>query len=289
MKKTVWFITRRGFGSEMNFLLYAIHYLREKSPQTKLFVNSNFSSLSYKNGLSDYFADNDLFKTFDIEKNSRTRHIFRVIHPFNFNYCRYICIKQIAYIFLKKGMLSLYHLQFNRIKCFSDERRKDKNKYIRDINDILNDIWRFNPQTRQSIADKIKELDIKGEYLAFHIRRGDKKSEAELIEVANYMDRVKKLNTETKNIFVMTDDYLVIEELQKDYSEYKFFTLCTENQQGYHQNDFNRTTYEKRKEAMLTLLADIEIAKQAEFFIGMSRSNLSILIEYFMTTECHNI
>jgi hypothetical protein len=97
------------------------------------------------------------------------------------------------------------------------------------------------------------------------------------------------LNTSINTIFLMSDDFSVYLELKEKLPEYIILTLVDSERKGHKQSDFNKLSTINRKNEMISLLTEIEIARNCSFFIGSHRSNLYRLIEYFKLNNCFSV
>lgn len=91
------------------------------------------------------------------------------------------------------------------------------------------------------------------------VRRGDKISsrEAVLIETA---DILKKTQLETKSsIFVQTDDYNVVEELQALLPESEIISTVPQDKRGSHAHTWRKLTARERKEQTEEMLVGLEV------------------------------
>jgi hypothetical protein len=140
----------------------------------------------------------------------------------------------------------------------------------RELSDM---IWRYNEPTRKEIEKLMAEVDIVGPYASAHIRRGDKNTEAEFVEVDRYMELIKNNSPEVRNVFVMTDDYSVMDELHEKYSDYKFFTLAGRDEHGYSLKQLSALDAGTKRYNIVKLFAMIEIMSHSELFVGTMSSN----------------
>jgi len=140
-------------------------------------------------------------------------------------------------------------------------------------------VWQIKPQIRQKIEKEIAKLDLGQEYNVLQIRRGDKSIEAKPVEVAQYVSRLAKLQTNSdKAVFVMTDDCRTVDEVKKMLSSTSVKSLCVSEEAGHDQATFNSLPPQKKLDATIKLLTEIEIARNSNYFIGTFSSNIPRLI-----------
>jgi hypothetical protein len=139
------------------------------------------------------------------------------------------------------------------------------------------------------------------EYAAFHIRKGDKvegydSANGKVIEgedrpIHEYLSFLHRLAPNLKNVFVMTDDFQVIEELRNTAKTIRFETLCESNEKGYHQSKFDWLDKKGKINSLIRLLAEVDIAINSKLFLGCYKSNVSrhIALTHKYPYNCHSI
>ena len=187
-KKCLWILTNRGFASEYNHLLYVMNYC--KYTKKKIFL---YSDKSCHCKFLDYYLPNREFTNEKEYKFIFIRYITKqypvVIIPWFFR-SKKISIKEqfvILFVLLRSIFLIslgyknnlIFYVFFDYIRGFNRKKKaKNKNDFISDINRILKNIWKFNTETKEEIAELLLSSKInfflKKEYFSIHIRRGDK-------------------------------------------------------------------------------------------------------------------
>jgi len=165
---------------------------------------------------------------------------------------------------------------------------------------LYHDKWRRRHEAQWELG--LGERD----YVACHVRQGDKiigtpyrtpdgkwgvLTEGEFIPVRTYLRNIRKIAPDIRKIFVMTDDYAVIEEFRLLAKGYSIHSFCTPGQNGYHQADFNKKSQDERRAAFLSLMEEVEIAAASHAFFGCYRSNVSrfILLKHFNPDLCFSM
>lgn len=133
-------------------------------------------------------------------------------------------------------------------------------------------IWRYNKSTQSKIDGLIADLNLPKEYLAIHVRCGDKITETNLYDPEEYFDKAS-IHSKIKNVFVLTDDYRVIKELSSKHPDYQFYTLCQEDEVGYNLEKLLSQTRKEQELAMLRLWASMDIMENAIIFVGTFNAN----------------
>ena len=137
--------------------------------------------------------------------------------------------------------------------------------------------WHFNGKTGEEIQVLEEGLKLPQRYVSCHIRGGDKFMETKLLTIDPYMERIKE--QPYKDIFVLTDDYTVIDQLATQYPTYKWYTLCEETERGYFHQNFSKSDRELKYRSLLKLLASVDIMARSQRFIGTTTSNPSIFMD----------
>lgn len=151
-------------------------------------------------------------------------------------------------------------------------------------------------------TQKASELNLLGDFLAIHIRRGDKVGWEDVFYPADiYLDYLKKRKGSGLPVFVMSDDYKVIEEVEKAIAELQIDmpvrTLCLPKYRGFDvfalrekklaykfnevnkkegADDFLEDTYENA----FNLVMESIIAAKSKVFVGTALSNVSLAVNW---------
>lgn len=317
-KQIIWILTIRGFGSEINNLIYAINYTKFKN--LDFAVISTYWNFKYKEGLKDYF----LFEEYKDPKISFLlflyqgfiNHLTLAFRNNQFSELTKQALKLIlgdnkeknifkenllSYSFKKMKTLlgvkdELMFEIFNEIRLFNfHQRNLDREAFILRMNEILIDFWKFTPETSIAIDKRKEHLNLKylKNYAVFHIRRGDKVAQAtkedRVYEVDEYIQLLEKLAPTIRTIFLMTDDYKVFLELQQKFPKFNYYTLSNPFSKGHDQDTFNNSSSEKKRLLGIDLLTELEIARNGELFIGSKGSNIFRLVEYFKIKGCYDL
>lgn len=133
--------------------------------------------------------------------------------------------------------------------------------------------WKYNDSTNKKINEILKTLSLPDKYVSIHVRRGDKIVESPYYSLGQYFE---KLGTKNKNLFVATDDYTVIEDLKKKYSDWNVWTLCSPLERGYVQSVADKESFQEKDRNMILLFATMEILNRSERFVGTYNSNIGM-------------
>ena len=141
---------------------------------------------------------------------------------------------------------------------------------ITDFVEAVGEIYRLN----HMISTKIKDYVNKHRpYNSIYIRRGDKSGESPIIAIQDILEFTDLKDT-TKKLFVQTDDYSVIGELQKLLPSVEMITLTPEKKLGAHFANILQLDSEKRKEDTEIFLMSIGVFLEGDKCWTDIRSNV---------------
>lgn len=148
-------------------------------------------------------------------------------------------------------------------------------------------VWRFNKRTAKRISDIWKRIALRpGSYVAVHIRRGDKRTEAKLQSVERYAAALRILAGKGEPIFVATDDGAVLAPLRSMLSGHKVLALAGASaRKGHLQARMNRAYMKGRYNDVVDLLAEIEMLRKARVFVATFSSNLARLVHVLRNAD----
>ncbi len=271
-----------GFYSEFNNMVFAIVYCLKY--RYRFIMYSDNSKFKINKGWDDFFEPfcDEIGPSYFHKKFNKRIHAPSLVFK---HYPRWY-----AWKLLNKETLLTYEL-FG--KFFNGDFEKEQFDFpelgikgnLREVSrEIVNMIYRFNPETQQDINKLIDQLELPAQYISINVRRGDKDTEFSIKPLSDYMDKAKELSG-IKDIFVLSDDYAVLEELQKDYPENKYYTLVNPDDRGYIHGDFIKTGIEKKKADLIKLFASVEIMAASDLAIGTLITNPGLFLGMYMPEE----
>jgi hypothetical protein len=283
-----------GFFSEYNNMILAMLYCLENKICFSLYSkNANFK---IKDGWNDYFLP---FCEEDFNEN----HIrFNYRMPFTrntnsnspiYNYCSNNFVNpfknsldpfrdKIKRLMYFKKSTSFNYFTYNLWNKFRSWEMMSKHFSIPELDiegdlqtacaQLINFTWRYNSSTGQKVHNLIQSVNLPHEYIGFHIRRGDKELEMNSLDIEKYIIKAESISS-IRNGFILTDDYKVITELKSSFSNWKFYTLCGEDETGYLHKEFSSKSVEFRIESLIKLFSSIDILNKSNLFVGTFSSN----------------
>jgi len=269
-----------GFFSEVNNMLLAMFYCLNKGIRFSLYDRDAWFS---KEGWTEFFEP--FCRTY---KNPVHRKInSRMGQPVD-KFHRYITRKWYKFLHPK---VYLTHELWNR---FRDSELTQQSYSLPELGirgnvkegcrELIHVIWRYNPETRASITNLVRQVGLSEKYIGFHIRGGDKFKEDQLHPAADYFNKAMEVS-ECRTAFVLTDDYRIIETIREHYPEWKIYTLCRQEERGYLHQEFMQQDKSVIRRQILRLLASIDILARAEYFIGTFSSNPGMFMGMRMEAE----
>ena len=173
---------------------------------------------------------------------------------------------------------------------------------------IARKLYQLLPSVEADVNQLIAKLNLPSDYVAIHIRRGDKvgeapfrtnrktgSSEAQSFPVEAYLNRLLvEPEAEPRHIFVCTDSYAAFLELQNHardaWRDPTIYTLASPTDKG-HSTLLLRQQFKNKYQAVVRLLADVKICTKSRRFVGTYSSNLSRLVPLLhdQPDRCHSL
>lgn len=266
-----------GFFSEFNNLILAILYCLVNKIKFKLYL-VNAKGFPNNKGFEEFFmpfckeliydADTEFNNIFNFPKNEVEVLLPAMKEKYGINY--FVYFNSDIYWELRDSNFFKSHFIIKELGIDGD--------IYNAFGIIAKNIFRFNNETKKEIYELINNLNLPKKYVGFHIRAGDKITEAELIKPEKYIESLKK-HSDIKDIFISTDDYSVVEKLKNQYgSKYNIYTLTNKKELGYNQYDFEMSNKNEKYNHLIEFFASIEILLNSELCFGSYTSNPSIFL-----------
>uniref|UniRef100_A0A7S4JJJ0 Uncharacterized protein n=1 Tax=Odontella aurita TaxID=265563 RepID=A0A7S4JJJ0_9STRA len=158
---------------------------------------------------------------------------------------------------------------------------------------LLRRYWRLLPERRETVCRRLSTHGITEEYMAFSIRRGDKKIEhdgkSEQMTVQMYLDEADKaidphFGGKIPTVFVATDDCAAVEELRALRPSWKFVSECDRagdgSAAGFVLDDMTKWTLETTDAHYEKFFAELIGMAEAKHWIGVSFTNVAFWVYY---------
>ena len=271
-------LTRRGFFSEVIGLLNAIAY--GLLSQRRIHVDqSTFGGLAWRDFFSTTIPPAAPIANVDPD------WVIDGVHFPHFSTIR----REIAGLWKRGQRVDIDALGFRQVDIFT-LRRELANLFCVPLDrrsEAASSHWR----RFDSVAlDLVRRLALTPEgYAAMHVRRGDKilgyrsrsgalTIEGEDVPLGHYLDVIRDRAPGIDSVFVLTDDYGVIEELGAMEHGCRVVTLCPPDERGHDAARFNGYPVGRKRRTIERLLAEAQIASQSALFVGGYKSNVARFI-----------
>ncbi|MGN1353686.1 MAG: hypothetical protein ACI4V2_02120 [Alloprevotella sp.] len=139
--------------------------------------------------------------------------------------------------------------------------------YIEAFGRMADITWRFNAETRRAVDELIGSLGLSPHFISCQLRGGDKVTETALLPVSRYVEPLTRL-ARGRDVYVLTDDYRLFEELRRLAPSLSLKTLCRPTEQGYVNSAFAATAAEAKRVQMQRFLAGIELLRRSDCYLG---------------------
>jgi hypothetical protein len=265
-----------GFFSEINNMVMAMIYCLENKLRFQL----------YSSGST---CGDDLWKDYFMPF---TEHTEESVH-YLFNNRPYIIIRQfypltVDELFAVKKILARQILTQdvwpyirNNYNVSYEVKTPYLNGKLTEVTfNLIECIWKYNDTTSNEIKTLTENLGINKEFASIHIRRGDKNKECPHTPVKSYFKIVDEVTgSRDYPVFLASDDYNVITEAKELYPDRIIYHFSFLDNIGYESATFQyKLSKELQKEKIIKFLAEIELLKKGNIFVGSFSSNIGMFM-----------
>jgi hypothetical protein len=193
-----------------------------------------------------------------------------------------------------------WHDYFKTLKVFDNnskykniERYENKAEYtgseiplytIKEYINAIREIFILNDPLQKSINTFIK--DINSKYNSIYVRRGDKQNDGPLPSLDEILVQTS-IKDDGTPIFVQTDDYTSVEEIEKKFPSCKIFTLTEKSERGSNNNNLLNVIPDERKKHTESLLKACVITSKSKNGWSYFDSNVGIFIKLLGYNTVH--
>ena len=278
-----------GFFVELNYMLNAMLYCLEKGYRFQLY--SEDANYGTGIGWTEYFAP------FCEEVHESLHHQFNLHRPPSWRRVirNAIKTKSLSFVFWKlkfaaksiRGHWLAYKAYGEYVRLSQDVAYHSSKHYhipALDLNGTYTEtyamlarmIWQPQPELKQQIADTKRHLSLPQVYSGIHIRGGDKAQEARLITGKRLIEALRPNDGDC--IFALADNYNQLDIVRSGFPQLRIMSLCQPHETGYYHQEFNRLAPQEKKDAIIRLLASVDILLHSRAFIGTITSGPSVFI-----------
>lgn len=289
-KRIIYSLTGRGLFSELSNLILAVVYATYNDEE--LIVNTRNWNARIEKGWNDYFeptlpdSNSLICSQYRIyaKKKPWWGNIYYNPSAF-FRYYTFYVMNRIFLLFHPETELGDDVFIKMRSKEFIEKHENIRNDYSLNLKRIL----RFNLKTNNYIQNEKNKLNLPEDYIAVHIRRGDKIVSCEMKEINldEYVSAIKEKRYVSHNVFIATDDVSVVDNLKSVLTIDGFHVYCNAAvvQNGFDESSFNNKDKQTRYMDTLNMLLDMDIMIHSLFFIGTYSSNVSRIVPLYVGFE----
>lgn len=261
-----------GFFSEFNNMVLAILYCLNK--KIKFTLYSKKANFALDRGWNDFFdpfcEETDFFLH---SRYNRRGNQIKNQKKFPQKFPQKVLKLITRNEYLTQDIWDSFRSEkFSRTKFTIPELELDNSSLLDATQKIISMIWNYNPRSKRIVQDYLSALNVPENYIGIHIRAGDKTLEANTFNFNQYFEKANELGS-TKKAFVLTDDYTVFEDLNKNYTDWKLFTLCKPSERGYVHSEFTKMDRHEKYLQHLRLFASLDVCADSQKFIGTYSSN----------------
>lgn len=191
--------------------------------------------------------------------------------------CKNIIGKALAFFTYGKPIRLNFQMTFNPNQHFHIPELGIDGDYLHTFQKLTEITWKLNDNTTQECRQFAATLQLPPQYAGCQIRGGDKITETNLLPPEHYIRLIKE-KTAIRDVFVLTDDYRLFEQVQTLAPDIHWYTLCSPNEQGYVNSAFTQTTKELKQKQMARFLCSIQLLMDASVFIGSITTGPSLFL-----------
>jgi hypothetical protein len=145
---------------------------------------------------------------------------------------------------------------------------------------LLRLAWAYRPDVGQEVMRKVSEFGLPDSYLSVHVRRGDKISESPYVALDRYVAAIDRARPEGCVVALASDDGRVADELARLLpSRFQAIVCSVPGSAGFSQSGFNQLPAPERYRQVKRFVAELEVLRRGDLFVGAASSNVTYLIE----------
>ena len=170
-------------------------------------------------------------------------------------------------------------VKYNEIKHSSHNKNHEIPDYtFQEYSDAIQEVFKPNRRIRELANRAIKSMN--GPYVSIYVRRGDKvEGRHTEMEAADLDTVIKSTGIKSGNVFVMTDDYSVVEEIRVLLPDCKVSTLTPSDTRGSFHEDMKNKNAEEQRQHGEELFTSLEVFQHGTRGWADGRSNMGRLLK----------
>lgn len=141
-------------------------------------------------------------------------------------------------------------------------------------------MWVYRPEVGQEVMHVVSRLDVPASYLSVHVRRGDKSRESPHVPLDRYVTAIHAARPQGGVVAIASDDADAANELATLLpSRYQVIRCSAVDGRGFRRDEFNRLPAAERFRQVKRFLAELEVLRGGDLFVGSAGSNVTYFIE----------
>lgn len=149
-----------------------------------------------------------------------------------------------------------------------------------DAQRVASQCWILSERAANIVAARIAEYRLPEDYIAVHIRRGDKVVERPEPDDQTYMRAIGAVDRPKLNVVLLGDDCRYLERFASAHLRGHSVTIASRSQDGFVESEFNVLPPDIRFQRNCEFLADVEVMRSARFVVGDGHSNVFYMTQY---------
>lgn len=268
-----------GFFAEYTAMLNAMIYAMGKGWQFRLFADK--ANFGYEKGWNDYFLPfcsedhhefHEKWNLYPVapwrlwralpKKQRKSQFAWRMKL-----YGRHVLGRLVSLAVYRQYVRLNHNVHFSPQARYEQAALGIDGDYLSAFKAMTQITWRFNEETRKRIETLTEALHIGPNYVGCHLRGGDKITEAALLSPEVYLKLIRKY-APGHDVFVLTDDYRLFQQICQLAPDMRFFTLCRPEERGYVNKNFVSASAGEKCQSMTRLFASIQLLLKGSMFFG---------------------
>ncbi|MBS0315197.1 MAG: hypothetical protein JSS05_13565 [Proteobacteria bacterium] len=145
---------------------------------------------------------------------------------------------------------------------------------------VASQCWILSERAANIVAARIAEYRLPEDYIAVHIRRGDKIVERPEPDDQTYLRAIGAIDRPKLNVVLLGDDSRYLERFASTHLRAHSVTIASRSQDGFVESEFNVLPPDIRFQRNCEFLADVEVMRSARFVVGDGHSNVFYMTQY---------
>lgn len=258
----------RGFGAEMMETLWLSYRCQLLGIDFLEQTDRYPRGVSVDRGWQDYFVQAFQTAPIDGPVARLNRHMYSRLGQYG---ARPIARRLLNHRFRSKNLYIFDHSRIEQRAAARQQQAERGEGGLPTIRDHAAGVYRLRKEVVADLGGSVSTAP----YIAVHIRRGDKITEAAYADLDLYKRAIERIpDWQTKPVYIMSDSQEAIDDFLALVRPADVLGSTPDAGSGYDQRTFNALPADKRYRETLRVIADLEVARHSEHFVGTSTSNI---------------